>query len=497
MSAVAVMNQDIKSILVKNFDNLPEKCNLNDFDLLTTHQREVFVKLSMDIYNALKINMQWDNLFCLSGSAGVGKTFVTSKLVKLFKLLNYSTTITAPTHKALYVIDKMLKSNNINGVHSCTIHSFLNMKPVKDFDTGSSKFIPDKTKQPNTADILIVDECSMIDKNLFDYIMEAMYQDYIKVVLFIGDSYQLLPVSGESANLFNLKNRYVLSEIVRQSKGSYIIQLATKAKDSIKNRDYTAVEEFIKNSESKSLQLFTDKNEFLNDFYKDKNWDRESKIITSFTNGDVDFYNKIVRNRYWQERDRVAVDDLIIGDSVVFQEAHVINNRTIHQNNEEVEIRNIKKCYIENLNLSYWECIGSKNSDIFNILEPTSKNQFMKILDKISTDARNEKNYEKRKELWKQFFALKEFFIEVKYRFASTIHKLQGSTYDVVYIDLLRIANLYKTDSKNQSKDNIYRLIYVAITRASKDIKILINENDSKEFYSKAKDIFNSIDIFF
>ena len=46
----------------------------------------------------------------------------------------------------------------------------------------------------------------------------------------------------------------------------------------------------------------------------------------------------------------------------------------------------------------------------------------------IAKVARKEKNFKKRKDMWKNFFALKSFFADVKYTFASTIHKLQGST---------------------------------------------------------------------
>jgi len=46
----------------------------------------------------------------------------------------------------------------------------------------------------------------------------------------------------------------------------------------------------------------------------------------------------------------------------------------------------------------------------------------------IAKAARKEKNFKKRKDMWKNFFALKSFFADMKYTFASTIHKLQGST---------------------------------------------------------------------
>jgi len=81
------------------------------------------------------------------------------------------------------------------------------------------------------------------------------------------------------------------------------------------------------------------------------------------------------------------------------------------------------------------------------------------------------KENEKRKKLWKEYFTLKDMYADVKYIFVSTIHKLQGSTYDVAYID---VASLIYLMNSPLTIDLAYRLLYVAVTRARKDIKILI-----------------------
>jgi exodeoxyribonuclease-5 len=51
---------------------------------------------------------------------------------------------------------------------------------------------------------------------------------------------------------------------------------------------------------------------------------------------------------------------------------------------------------------------------------------------------------------------------------ASTIHKLQGSTYETLYFDLASLLN-----NQQISRDFLYRLVYVAVTRGKKKIKIL------------------------
>ena len=65
-------------------------------------------------------------------------------------------------------------------------------------------------------------------------------------------------------------------------------------------------------------------------------------------------------------------------------------------------------------------------------------------------------------------------FADVQHVFSSTIHKLQGSTYDTSYVDIFSLV-----DNEYLSDDEKYRLIYVAITRARKNIKIFISKFDT------------------
>ena len=95
-------------------------------------------------------------------------------------------------------------------------------------------------------DILIVDESSMIGTELYEYILEEIEKGNVGTVVFVGDPNQLLPVSGSSQTIFKLKNQYKLTEIVRQAKGSYIINLADKIKNMIENENYISMDEFFK-----------------------------------------------------------------------------------------------------------------------------------------------------------------------------------------------------------------------------------------------------------
>ena len=134
------------------------------------------------------------------------------------------------------------------------------------------------------------------------------------------------------------------------------------------------------------------------------------------------------------------------------------------------------------------------NISPFNVLDPQSESLYKMLLSKQATKAKQTKNNQERYNEWKKFFAFKEFFADVKYTFSSTIHKLQGSTYDTVYVDLVSLAQSFEY---TKDKDLFYRLIYVALTRAAKHIKILLPQNDSYMHYEKQKDMLVNMDFDF
>ena len=59
-------------------------------------------------------------------------------------------------------------------------------------------------------------------------------------------------------------------------------------------------------------------------------------------------------------------------------------------------------------------------------------------------------NYPHNFDWWERYFIIKDSFCRCAIYFASTIHKLQGSTYETAYIDLKSLLN-----ARNISKDFI------------------------------------------
>jgi ATP-dependent exoDNAse (exonuclease V) alpha subunit len=317
---------------------------------LNDDQKNLFDAITTKIENIIKTDMMWDNITSLIGPAGTGKTYLTTKLIENFIVeKNYTVATTTPTHKALSVLRKNLTNSKVKDhpkLTLCTIHSFLNIKPITDYNTGVQRFSIDKNSQ-NTlhVDLLIVDESSMVSKELYKYIIEAIEMGRIKAVLFVGDKYQLLPVNDKNQILDKVKNTYELTKIVRQVEDSYIIKIATKVRKMIEKHNYTSLSEFFNQNFDANIVFFHNKDEFYKHYCKNKNWIEEDKIITSFRNYEVDTHNRIIRNAYWRSKgyETNNLEALKIGDKVIFQDSYVIEDSVIYHNGDIVTISYAKK----------------------------------------------------------------------------------------------------------------------------------------------------------
>ena len=104
----------------------------------------------------------------LTGLQAQAKTQPSPRL--LSHLSHKMITIATPTHKAAAVLSAMLETNGIisPNVKVTTIHKALGKLPLKQ-GNGTMKF----SAQKDIYGILIIDECSMIDAELFDDINNA------------------------------------------------------------------------------------------------------------------------------------------------------------------------------------------------------------------------------------------------------------------------------------------------------------------------------------
>lgn len=146
---------------------------------LTTDQFKALSSISRFYNDKKKLN------YILSGAAGTGKTYILQRFLQYIN--NRNAALTAPTHKAVRVIERA------TGRAGITIQSLHGLRPdvsVSNFDIDNLRFntIGD-AKIANYATVL-TDECSMIPDSIFE-LNTQRGKTFRTKIIYIGE---LLPI---------------------------------------------------------------------------------------------------------------------------------------------------------------------------------------------------------------------------------------------------------------------------------------------------------------
>lgn len=137
-----------------------------------------------------------ENELTLSGYAGTGKTTIMSIFDKYLASKGITPFYSSPTHRA----NAVTKLNNPSA-RVMTLHALFGLGPEIKFEDGNYSLRDLQMAQKNKAkinrgDILIIDEASMVNKTLYDFIQSAIGNMGLTVI-YVGDKGQLKPVKDE------------------------------------------------------------------------------------------------------------------------------------------------------------------------------------------------------------------------------------------------------------------------------------------------------------
>ncbi|MCI5157875.1 MAG: recombinase RecD, partial [Candidatus Electrothrix sp. AUS1_2] len=149
----------------------------------------------------------------LTGGPGCGKTTTTKVLAALLRAMGRSVLLAAPTGRAAQRMGEVI------GMEAKTIHRLLEFQ-----GTGFKR----NEENPLRTDVLIVDECSMLDISLTASLLRAVSDD--TSILFIGDADQLPSVGAGNVLRDLIASEIIpahtLKTIFRQAEQSRIITYA-------------------------------------------------------------------------------------------------------------------------------------------------------------------------------------------------------------------------------------------------------------------------------
>ena len=171
--------------------------------------------------NAIQSAME-NGVLVITGGPGTGKTTIINAIIQLCEAEGYEIELAAPTGRAAKRMEEA------TGHKAQTIHRLLGINFVNE-NSRSQTFEKDEDN-PIEADVIIIDESSMIDILLMHSLLKAIPQGTRLII--VGDSNQL-PSVGPGNVLRDIINSDVikvckLTEIFRQAQESAIITNAHK-----------------------------------------------------------------------------------------------------------------------------------------------------------------------------------------------------------------------------------------------------------------------------
>ena len=155
------------------------------------------------------------NVTIITGGPGTGKTTIIKTIIDLYEEKNKKVILSAPTGRAA---KKMTEATD---KEASTLHRLLGLGKLD--DEGIYTRHSDYEGAPIDADVIVVDELSMVDMFVMNYLLKCIYQG-TKLIL-VGDVDQLASV-GPGSVLKDLIN----SEVINTVKLDKIFRQAAKSK---------------------------------------------------------------------------------------------------------------------------------------------------------------------------------------------------------------------------------------------------------------------------
>jgi len=204
---------------IKAFLSVPVDASGMDSErILDEVQQKLAIQLSDDQLHALEEILS-HRMVIITGGPGTGKTTLIRSVNAVFRAHGKRVLLAAPTGRAAK------RLSEVSGRDARTIHRLLEYSP-QDATFGKN---PDN---PLEADVIIVDEASMVDLLLMFHLLRAIPMKALLVL--VGDVFQLPPVGPGNVLADMLKSKaipvFYLNKIFRQAQESPIVLNAHKVR---------------------------------------------------------------------------------------------------------------------------------------------------------------------------------------------------------------------------------------------------------------------------
>jgi len=385
-------------------------------------QEELDFKYNDEQLNAIKYSLE-NRVSIITGGPGTGKTTIVKAIVNLYILLHNLSqreiisdiALLAPTGRAAK------KLSESTGLGASTIHRYLK------WNKESNEFQVNELNQTSHK-LIIIDETSMIDTNLFYSLLCGLRRD-VQIIL-VGDVNQLPSVgSGQILNDLIASSLFTylpLYQIFRQSSNSYIPILASEIRNKNLASDFTTQKDDYNFLEVSSSNIKSSLRKIIENVKSKGLTERDVQILAPMYKGEngIDNLNIMLQEIFNPKRD--GLKEVKLGD-IIYRE-----------NDKVLQLVNDTDNLVFNGDIGYIK-------NIVTISHPRKSEIFQ-----IDYDG-NIVEYKK------------EDMFNIKHAYAMSIHKSQGSEFTHVIMPI----------SKNYYRMLYNKLIYTGVSRAKKSLVLL------------------------
>ena len=440
-----------EQVISENIIRLQKAKNSKKISNINTKIRTVEDKTDINLSEKQKEAVELineNNVTIITGGPGTGKTTIIKTIIEIYKEKKYKIVLCAPTGRAAK------RMTETTGEEASTLHRVLEIGKIDE----DSLYKKDNEYQgaPIDADIVIVDEMSMVDTFLMSYLIKCIYQG-TKLIL-VGDSDQLSSVGPGTVLQDLIKSKKIplihLDKIFRQAAKSKIIVNAHRVNNG---------ETFL----SKDEEAEDSKQDFF--FIRKATQEEMLEEVLTLSNGrlkkfgDYDFFENI--------QVLTPTKKGLLGTKELNKSLQEILNPHQENKKEKSSLGAIfrhgdRVMQVKNNYDIFWER-WKQNDEDENAVYETGNGVFNGEIGRVTKINELEKTltvkFDDDKICYYEFSELDQ----LEHSYSITIHKAQGSEFDVVIMAVPPSAPMLLTRN----------LLYTGLTRAKKLLIIVSSPN--------------------
>jgi hypothetical protein len=440
-----------------------------------------------------------DDFYVLKGYSGSGKSTLTSKIIVDLSEKNWNIVVTAPTNRAVGVVQEKVRAyakSRVVAADFRSLHSVLGMRMTEN-DDGTMSIASTGQSALDQFNLLFIDECSMLDAKVL--LREVQASRGACLVLMVGDPAQIPSVmEGSVSKAFRLPQGSMLRQIVRQTEGNPIIAAsmhvrkrsrvdeilaaptereAQRIMQSISREDRVQASELM---DFLPADCFIRGTSRLREKALELQRDGVDARIICYTNRNVLSCNESI---HFDLYPNCGNSMFVIGERVLVQSA--CKGESL-DTGKEVSIASSEEFIIEDVELmTHPTYVNTKvyqivmRDDLGNsVLVYTPKlmtafrHQASKLFDEVNQidhamrrEPSDKTLRDKRTQARNAAWAYRNSFSEIRHTYASTVYKIQGASLEYGLVDLPDLMGM-------QSNFLFMTAQYVAITRAKEQTYI-------------------------